>query len=521
MKNSDIEATWRYHNGTKHPNGELLNRSYTYYAALRPTPYKIYKGTKKINLILDRKPVGRSTLDAISTNPDLVKNTVDLYTLSRILYFSAGITKKIKFPPPIGEFDFRAASCTGALYHIEIYVVCCDIAGLDAGIYHFEPKEMKLDILRKGDFREILLNATSHDELRHAPVVLVFTDVFARNSIKYQAREYRHAFWDCGTILANTLSITSAHNLSSKIITGFVDSHVNNLLGLDSKKEASLVVLPIGYTEKSVPNLPMISPIDIKSIESDNDIEYQEINAMHDASSLAHPTEVTAWRKKIIKPQEGGVELVTLEDEVKSNEMLEQTIIKRGSTRVFSHESIALGHLSTILKTSTNGVESDVLPKNTILNDIYLIVNSVDGLQSGSYHYIKEKNALQVLRKGNFRDVSGNLGLDQDLPHDASVTIFFMTNLQKILEQFGNRGYRIAQLDAAISGGRMYLSAYALDLGATGLTFYDDLVTEFFSPHARGKECMFLIALGKKKTKAPDNFSKNTSMLISIPEKSR
>jgi SagB-type dehydrogenase family enzyme len=188
---------------------------------------------------------------------------------------------------------------------------------------------------------------------------------------------------------------------------------------------------------------------------------------------------------------------------------------------VFSHESIALGHLSTILKTSTNGVESDVLPKNTILNDIYLIVNSVDGLQSGSYHYIKEKNALQVLRKGNFRDVSGNLGLDQDLPHDASVTIFFMTNLQKILEQFGNRGYRIAQLDAAISGGRMYLSAYALDLGATGLTFYDDLVTEFFSPHARGKECMFLIALGKKKTKAPDNFSKNTSMLISIPEKSR
>jgi hypothetical protein len=24
-----------------------------------------------------------------------------------------------------------------------------------------------------------------------------------RNAIKYQAREYRHAFWDSGTILAN------------------------------------------------------------------------------------------------------------------------------------------------------------------------------------------------------------------------------------------------------------------------------------------------------------------------------
>ena len=56
--------------------------------------------------------------------------------------------------------------------------------------------------------------------------MLVFTDVFARNSVKYQSREYRHAFWDCGTILANTLAITSAHKIPSKIITGFVDSQI-------------------------------------------------------------------------------------------------------------------------------------------------------------------------------------------------------------------------------------------------------------------------------------------------------
>ncbi len=506
MKNSDIEAAWHYHNGTKHPNGELLKRSHTYHAGLRPTPYKIYKGVQKIDLVLDKKTAGISTLDAVSTNPDFkIKNTVDLNILSRILYFSAGITKKIKFPPPIGEFDFRAASCTGALYHIEIYVACCDITGLGAGIYHFDPKEMKLEILRKGDFRDILLNASSHDELlKHAPVVLIFTDVFSRNSIKYQAREYRHAFWDCGTILANTLSITSAHNLSSRIITGFVDSQVNDLLGLDSKKEATLVVFPIGYTKKTMPSSPMVSPIDVKSIDSDNDVEYYEINAMHDVSSLVHTTEITSWKKKLVKSQDDAIESITLKDGIKSDEMLEQTIIKRGSTRVFSRESITLGQLSTILKTSTNGVESDVLLKNTIINDIYLIVNSVDGLQSGSYHYIREKNALQLLRQGNFRDVSGNLGLDQDLPYDASVTIFFMVNLQKILEQFGNRGYRIAHLDAAISGGKMYLSSYALGVGATGLTFYDDLVTQFFSPHANNKNCMFLIALGKKKIKTHD-----------------
>ena len=43
----------------------------------------------------------------------------------------------------------------------------------------------------------------------------------------------------------------------------------------------------------------------------------------------------------------------------------------------------------------------------------------------------------------------------------------------------------------------MYLAAYALRLGASGLTFFDDDVTEFFSPHAAGKSVMFLIALGR------------------------
>jgi len=39
--------------------------------------------------------------------------------------------------------------------------------------------------------------------------------------------------------------------------------------------------------------------------------------------------------------------------------------------------------------------------------------------------------------------------------------------------------------------------AYGLGLGASGLTFFDDGVTRFFSPHAQGKSTMFLMALGK------------------------
>ena len=58
----------------------------------------------------------------------------------------------------------------------------------------------------------------------------------------------------------------------------------------------------------------------------------------------------------------------------------------------------------------------------------------------------------------------------------------------------GNRGYRAVQFEAGAAGGRLYPAAYAQRLGAAGLTFFDDEVTEFFSPHARGRSVIFHMA---------------------------
>ena len=130
--------------------------------------------------------------------------------------------------------------------------------------------------------------------------------------------------------------------------------------------------------------------------------------------------------------------------------------------------------------------------------DLYIIVNSVENLKSGIYYFNKKRNSLEILKEGIFRNEAMHLGLDQDLPGDGSVCIFFMTNLEKILDKLGNRGYRAAQMEASIMGGRFYLAAYSQKVEATGLTFYDDEVTEFFSPHSKNKNTMFMIVLGKK-----------------------
>ena len=124
-------------------------------------------------------------------------------------------------------------------------------------------------------------------------------------------------------------------------------------------------------------------------------------------------------------------------------------------------------------------------------------MNSVVGLRAGTYFYRWEEKSLELLKPGESRDKAGYLGLEQQLPADAAVDVFFLADLKKILERYGNRGYRAAQLEAGILGGKMYLAAYAQRLGASGLTFYDDDVVNFFSPHARGKSAIFLVALGR------------------------
>jgi len=507
MNNDETEIAWNYHNGTKHPNGIFLIKPHFYDPAQRPDPYKIYNTLKGIPLPLDKCPTSpalKSISEFIVQNES--DDPPDLQSLGRMLYFSSGITKTINFAR-LGQIEFRAASCTGALFHIEIYLVCGDILGLEAGVYHFDPKEMKLDQLRKGDFRSVLVNATADNfDVKHAPVILVYTDIFTRNSIKYRAREYRHAFWDCGTIIANTLAMCNSHHFRTKVVMGFVDDVVNSLLDLNQEKEVSLALIPIGNTNPTSSK----KPTEIKTLNltteplSNYNYDDPEITKLQLASSLTSLKQVSSWRSKntSIQSYKSSTKDVVLEpkiNEISVGTSIETVIIKRGSARKFSRKSISFQQLSTILYYSTHGVCMDFLQKyGDSIIDLYLIVNSVENLKPGIYYFNKKRNSLEILKEGIFRNEAMHLGLDQDLPGDGSVCIFFMTNLEKILDKLGNRGYRAAQMEASIMGGRFYLAAYSQKVEATGLTFYDDDVTEFFSPHSKNKNTMFMIVLGKK-----------------------
>ncbi len=111
---------------------------------------------------------------------------------------------------------------------------------------------------------------------------------------------------------------------------------------------------------------------------------------------------------------------------------------------------------------------------------------------------------MELRNPGRFRNVAGALALGQDLAADAAVNVYLLADLDAVLGRFGDRGYRAAQLSAAIAAGKLYLAAYALRLGATGLTFFDDAVTDFLLPRGPGRGVMFLLALGRSARRGAD-----------------
>ncbi|MGA8763460.1 MAG: SagB/ThcOx family dehydrogenase [Candidatus Sulfotelmatobacter sp.] len=516
MNNHDITAAWKYHDGTKHSPLSIRANPHFLDWANRPLPFKIYPTIEPLPLPRDVPQTGVAALSAISEpGPSSQAESVpSLQDLARILYFSAGITKQRAHPG--GEIYFRAAACTGALYEIELYVVTGDLSGLQAGVYHFNPADVSLRLLRTGDFRGNLAQASAMEPaVAHAPATIVCTGTYWRNAWKYQARTYRHFGWDSGTMLANMLAVAAASGLPARIVLGFVDAEVNRLLDLDTRREVSLCLVPVGHTaESSLPTPREIPTLGLETIPlSRREVEYPAMLEMHDASSLESEDEVLQWRGKKehqsgVAPAASATEEVPLQPlpEVKPKDTIEQVILRRGSTRRFDRSaSLTLAQLSTILDSATRGLPADFLePLGTQLNDIYLIAHSVQGLKPGAYFFRRKRNTLELLNEGAFRAEAHHLGLEQDLPADACVDIFFLANLERILERYGNRGYRAVQMEAGAIGGRMYLAAYAQRLGATGLTFFDDDVTSFFSPHAEGKSAIFLLAIGKPLKRNPE-----------------
>lgn len=445
----------RYHDATKHSPHSVAMSGHRLDWSIKPRPFKVYRDLEAIEPPLD---------------------------IGRLCVLANGVLRWRRYGR--GEaYGFRAAPCTGALYHIELYVATAARPDLPAGLYHYGAHDDALRRLRADDVRAALLAATGDLEpVGSAPLVFVLTSTFWRNSWKYQARAYRHAFWDGGAVAANLLALLAADRTPASIVMGFAEYDVSRLLGIDGVREAALTVVAVGEGA-GVP----ASPGALKELQlateplSMREVRYPELEAAQQASALA-AAEVAAWR------QRGGRPSHTVPPAI-SDRAIEEVIRRRRSTRRFEDRSITRHQLERMLAAATSSIPGDAFDPLPV--EPFLIVNAVEGLEPGLYG-----PDLGLIRRGRLRREAGELALGQELGAEAAVNVYFLSDLDAAFERLGDRGYRVAQMAGGIAGERLELAATAQDLGATGLTFFDDGVTAFFEPASAGRQVMYLAAVG-------------------------
>jgi hypothetical protein len=144
---------------------------------------------------------------------------------------------------------------------------------------------------------------------------------------------------------------------------------------------------------------------------------------------------------------------------------------------------------------ATRHVPADAIPAGRSLLSHEVAVHAVRDLEPGLYHWVGNRSEVhRTAPEEKVRRLSQHLCLDQPLGGDSAYTTFACTDLDQVLDAYGDRGYRLAQLEAGIAAERLQLAAFALDHGGTGLTFFDDEVSAAFGTPAA---CMLAVAIGK------------------------
>jgi SagB-type dehydrogenase family enzyme len=480
MNASDTAAA--FHERTKHTWQRLRADAHGLDWANHPFPFKLYPDLEPLPLPRQLPETSLPATQVLSGQVPAPASTLDLAGLARLLFFSAGVTRILH------GVLFRATPSAGALYPTELYAVCGPLPGLPAGVYHFEPAEFALRRLRDGDFRARLAAAAAEPAIARLPLCLVLTGIPWRTTWKYRERGYRHLFWDAGAIVANLLAAAAAAGWDARVLLGFVDSEVSGLVGIGEPGEYPLglvtVAAPPAAPATGSPPLGPISPRTRPLSRSPRD--YPLATAVQRAGELPSAVAVGAWRSKAnglrAQPATRTLPADDAGQAPAATDTIEAVILRRGSTRRFTRHPLPNGALRWAMTAATRAVPGDFVPPGATLLEHFLAVHAVQGLTAGAYHW--QEGHFQLLRAGAERGRTRSLCLGQDLGGDAATTVFHCAQLEPILQALGARGYRAAQLEGGVAAERLQLAAFALGLGATGLTFLDDEVSAFFGTRA-------------------------------------
>ena len=206
-----------------------------------------FEGYPAVPLPRETAPLKLSLADAITTRVsvrDMRPFRLTLKQAGTLLRHAYGVTRGDNgtFPRP-----FRVVPSGGALYPLEIFFHSARIKGLRAGLYHYNPAESRLRLLREGDETRRIAGAMVQTEVAlNAALIVFITAFFERSVFKYKDRGYRFVLLEAGHVAQNLNLVSNALGLGALNIGGFFDREIDDVLGLDGVTHSTIYMVAIG-----------------------------------------------------------------------------------------------------------------------------------------------------------------------------------------------------------------------------------------------------------------------------------
>lgn len=425
-----------------------------------PAPCKRYPDDLPTRALPDRwsRPVATAAT-VLAGQAAQGTGELDLEALGRVLYLSAGVVQVVDRRDG-RRFFFRTSRSAGGLFPLELYVGALGVEGLADGVHWYDPVHHRL--LQIGP--EPIGESTT----------IVLTGVPWRTGWRYRERGFRHLYWDAGTTLAQTLVVAESAGLTPRLWTRFGDAAVARLVGADGVHEFALALVSLGdgapATQPSGTALP----------------------GTHDAAAIEFPLVTVAQRAgDLDRLGDPWSRALPLPLRPPSTADLDTVIQVHRSTREFAPTSSVLPDAFNFsVAAAVRGIE---VPS-------FVVVFAVDGIEPGLYRW---PDLDRPLRPGLLRREVFRACLDQELARDAAYDVITAIDLAALDDE---RSYREAQLAAGIVDGRLHLAAYALGMGASGMTFIDSEIEDLLGEPLGGLliTCVGLPAAMRRKAVAGD-----------------
>ncbi|PEU19229.1 MULTISPECIES: SagB/ThcOx family dehydrogenase [unclassified Bacillus (in: firmicutes)] len=470
-----------------------------------PLVYKIMENTKVIPLIghlLYQLEVKNWFPFAESVK----KDSVTFSKLENVLAYSYGITRMHYVPESEpwlnrkqGELLIRRpVPSAGVLYPLELYVLVAENQEIPAGVYHYDVAHHSLALIREGDHFEALSTCTvNYNNLKDVDYAIIVDVFFWKNAYKYRNLSYRLHSVDAGVLLAQLQMLNTIMGFEMQTYFEFYDEEVAELLQVNVKEEAPYVI--IGLKENSKKNNENNEQVETSYFQKSKEVTLPpELEEMHSASVYRRNT-----MSDTLTPEKLTGEYTYLPESIHKVENIIRVIRNRHSSfEGIRKITISQSELSTYLKAATSYFRSDISSNGILQNTIlYCSIQDVEGLKNGIYQYDIDKHRLQLVCEGDFRaDLQETLTVPiVNNIWQTSICFFVVGNYNQIFSKYGDRGYRLLNMEVGLQMQRLYLTASYLNHGCHTTTgFLIDRVNEILCLKGTDLSAMAFILVGGK-----------------------